>query len=106
VIVFGANVIYSDFIKQPHLVLEIRPRDLAVAVSLINTGITTAHNVRETLSSNATQITNHIFESVPDEQINFTNLDRPQGLVLNASRLTPGDKFTTDEDILRARTTR
>jgi hypothetical protein len=91
-IVFAANSIYNDYIRQPHIDIIIEPRDLSAIVSVINTGVTTAHDVRLILYSAESDITNYriIYSS---EDTNFTKQDEPKGLVAEMNRMSPGSSI-------------
>jgi hypothetical protein len=94
IIIFGVNVIYSDFIKQPNVVVGIQPRNSSVAVSFTNTGLDTAHKLLIILSSNASVFGPPIIVGTPGELIHFEKLYDPIRFVANLSRLTSGDEFT------------
>jgi hypothetical protein len=96
-IVFGANALYSDYFKQPHIDIHIKAGNSTAVTTLVNTGIVTAHNVRITFNSTS-DISNYSLTSIPDEQVNFTKLYKPGRLVASFPRLRPANDLSTNQD--------
>jgi hypothetical protein len=91
-IVFGANTLYSDFLKQPRVIINIEASNSSALVSIVNTGTVTAHNMRITFYFNGINISDYTLNAIPDEQINFTSSEEPKGLlVATVGRLTPNN---------------
>ncbi len=94
-IVFGANSLYSDYVKQPHIDIGIKSGISTAVTNFTNTGIVTAHNVRITFNSSS-DISNYRFTDIPDEQVNFTKVYKPGRLVASFPRLTPGNLLSIE----------
>lgn len=91
-IVFSANAIYSNYVRQPHIDIYIEPQGFSAIVSVLNDGVTTAHNIRLILYSAESDIIDYsiIYSS---ENTNFTKQDEPKALVGQMHRMSPGSSI-------------